>query len=182
MSGVTKILKRADIAVFSFFNCKINCKKLSIIMGLATELGSTVFAVVISLALIFQQQRTIRIIGYTMAITLLLSQLIVQSLKRIVNRERPYRALEKSNPVKPTKCIYSFPSGHTSSAFGIALVLSYFLPFLNVMFLAIASTVGLSRIYLGCHYPTDVVIGGAISFISFSLVSEFILPILQNIL
>ena len=182
MSSVVNIVKRADVAVFSFFNCKIHGRKLSAFMSMVTELGSLVFSILASMVLIVQPHKAIRLIGITMAISLLLSQMVVQSLKRIVNRERPYKALEKSNPVKPTKCAYSFPSGHTSSAFCIALVLSYFIPVLSVIFFAFAFLVGLSRIYLGCHYPTDVLIGGVISFVSFSMISEFVVPVLQRII
>ncbi len=182
MSGATKIINRADVAVFTFFNIKIHSQKLSQIMKLVTELGSSGFSVLLIIALIIQQQRAIKLLGLVMAASLLLSQFVVQSLKRIVNRVRPCKAIEKANPVKPTKCVYSFPSGHTSTAFCIALTMSYFLPPLNLIFLSVASLVGVSRIYLGCHYPTDVLIGGAISAISFSIISEFVLPVLERVL
>jgi len=182
MSGATKIINRADIAVFTFFNIKIHSKKLSQIMKLVTELGSSGFSVLLILALIIQQQRAIKLIGIVMAATLLLSQFAVQSLKRIVNRARPYKSIENTNTIKPTKCVYSFPSGHTSTAFCIALTMSHFLPLLNLIFISIASLVGISRIYLGCHYPTDVLIGGSISLISFSIIVEFVLPVLERVL
>jgi undecaprenyl-diphosphatase len=182
VSGATRIINRADVAVFTFFNIKIHSKKLSQIMKLVTELGSSGFSVLLILALIIQQQRAIKLVGFIMAASLLLSQFAVQLLKRIVNRVRPYKAIEKVNSLKPTKCVYSFPSGHTSTAFCIALTMSYFLPILNLIFISVASLVGISRIYLGCHYPTDVLIGGTISLISFSIIVEFVLPVLERIL
>lgn len=55
--------------------------------------------------------------------------------------------------------IYRFPSGHTSRAFALATAISFEKPLLMVPAYILATTVGFSRIYLGVHYPSDVIAG-----------------------
>ncbi|MBI2641796.1 phosphatase PAP2 family protein [Candidatus Roizmanbacteria bacterium] len=80
-------------------------------------------------------------------------------LKNIFQRPRPY----VYKIVKPLDCPkdYSFPSGHASSAFAAATVLSSFDKKRRWVYFLAAVLVSLSRIYLGCHYFFDAV-GGAI--------------------
>jgi undecaprenyl-diphosphatase len=56
----------------------------------------------------------------------------------------------------------SFPAGHAATAFAGAVLLSLLAPRLAPAFLALATLIGLSRIYDGVHYPTDVLAGAAL--------------------
>lgn len=53
---------------------------------------------------------------------------------------------------------YSFPSGHTTAIFSVNTILAFYFPMLEAVFIALACLVGLSRLYLGVHYPSDVLI------------------------
>jgi len=55
----------------------------------------------------------------------------------------------------------SFPSGHTSTSFACATVLSFFVPRAAPAFYLLALAIGFSRIYVGVHWPVDV-LGGAV--------------------
>ncbi len=54
---------------------------------------------------------------------------------------------------------FSFPSGHTMTAFSVWGALFVGMPVLSQVYLGIAIIIGLSRVFLGLHYPTDVLVG-----------------------
>lgn len=93
----------------------------------------------------------------------IVSAIITHSTKRIVQRDRPfvtYPFIEK----RDAGGSYSFPSGHTSSAFQSATALSILYPKWYVIAPAYlwASSVGWARIYQGVHYPSDVFVGAIV--------------------
>src|ERR1700686_5767035 len=84
---------------------------------------------------------------------------VFKILKRLSHRRRPCQ-LEPhcwSKVLPPDK--FSFPSGHTMTAFSIALVLSYFYPALEGTLFFLAISIGFSRIVLGMHFLSDVLAG-----------------------
>ncbi|MEL6614625.1 MAG: phosphatase PAP2 family protein [Bacteroidota bacterium] len=91
-------------------------------------------------------------------------------LKNIVQRPRPYVALDdvdardREHQGDEVFDPHSFPSGHTSSAFAIATSLSASYPEWYVIAPAMtwATAVGVSRVWLGVHYPSDVLVGAGI--------------------
>lgn len=81
-------------------------------------------------------------------------------LKNLVGRVRPYDLLEGLTPLIGRQWDPSFPSGHTGSSFAAAWVLYRELPKrFGVPALILAGLIGLSRLYVGVHYPTDVLFG-----------------------
>ena len=172
MSEITMFIKRNDINLFYLLNKKIHCRTLNGVMKLFTEFGSTAFAVVLAVIFLLFHSILPDGLGAVLVLNLIGSQIIIQLLKRIVNRQRPYKTHGWVLSIKPPKCQYSFPSGHTSSAFSIALVVASFIPGLKFIIIPVAIMVGMSRVYLGCHYPTDVFIGFFISCTVFLIVAQ----------
>ena len=85
---------------------------------------------------------------------------VFKILKMLSQRPRPCQ-LEPhcwSQVLPPDK--FSFPSGHTMTAFSISIVLIYFYPLLSAPLLLLSVSIGVSRIVLGMHYLSDVLAGG----------------------
>jgi len=82
-------------------------------------------------------------------------------VKDLVNRTRPADAHAQIHPLYVVHSS-SFPAGHAATAFAGATLLSYFAPRLSPLFVVLAAAIGFSRIYVGVHYPTDVLAGAAI--------------------
>src|SRR4030081_1590689 len=89
----------------------------------------------------------------------LVGVLIFKILKKISHRKRPcqYEPHCWSKVLPPDQ--FSFPSGHTMTAFSIALVLSYFYPALEGALFFLAISIAFSRIVLGMHFLSDVLAG-----------------------
>ena len=92
----------------------------------------------------------------------LLGSLIINNhiIKNIVQRPRPFVTFTDLQILIPTPSEFSFPSGHTASSFAAAGVFYSNLPKkFGVPAVILAGLIGLSRLYLGVHYPTDVIAG-----------------------
>ncbi|MEQ1531779.1 MAG: phosphatase PAP2 family protein, partial [Methylococcales bacterium] len=83
-------------------------------------------------------------------------------LKNSLKRNRPQAALENFRSIITPSDQFSFPSGHTSAAFMMATLISYFIPALMIPLFSWAALVGFSRVILGVHFPTDTLVGVAL--------------------
>ena len=113
-----------------------------------------------------------------LCLSLIISGLLTQLIKHVVGRPRPNYAYLDSisgfNFFNLNSEYHSFPSGHTSSIFVVALVFALFLPKLKYFFILLAGLVAFSRIVVEAHFFTDVVGGIVVAYLSVKLVKLFL--------
>ncbi|MFK4750890.1 MULTISPECIES: phosphatase PAP2 family protein [Oceanospirillaceae] len=100
-----------------------------------------------------------------MAITGLLCVGIYSQLKNRLVRQRPYISFAAIQAHTAPLDLYSFPSGHTMNAVNFTVLISFFFPLLFWVVAPFALLVALSRVILGMHYPTDVLVGASLGML-----------------
>lgn len=160
MRGLWDYLYQKDKRVFIYLNQRMRCRILDIIMPRITHLGGAIFTMFLCFVLYTFGQKDTKIAAAEAFVTVTGSQGIVQLFKRRIYRKRPYMVLPEVNTFWSRLLKdYSFPSGHTTAGFSMAAILSIYFPSYSVLTYSLAAAVGVSRIYTGMHYPSDVLSG-----------------------
>lgn len=129
---------------------------LSIGLSWIGTFGAVWLAIALVLAALWRRPWVLVRVGVAVAG----ADLITELIKALVPRHRPFEP-----QLGPPEHTHSFPSGHTSTAFAGAASLAAFLPRYRVPLYALAVLIGLSRLYNGVHYPTDVLAGAVLGLL-----------------
>jgi undecaprenyl-diphosphatase len=92
---------------------------------------------------------------------------VIYSLKFLIQRQRPFLFLEMASKLSkgPGEILDpSFPSAHAGFSFMMATLLAHWFPRYRILFFLVAAFIGWTRIYLGVHYPTDVIAGALLGY------------------
>lgn len=151
-----------DSKIFLFFNLwSYHPKWLDGVMWLATQLGNFVTALILSGTFFILGEHRL---PYEMLLGTFTQWLLVEVIKSLSNRTRPFLTLKGARLIGWRERGRSFPSGHTAQTFFIITLLTHWFQLGlagTIALYSIGVLVGFTRIYIGVHYPRDV-IGGAI--------------------
>mgnify|MGYP001391140461 FL=1 len=165
-----------DKAVMIFFNKSITNSLFDFIMPIIT---SKDFLTVIGMLLIFyltvfcgkKGRITILVLVFAVGSS---DAICAQIIKPWVGRIRPSHEFnEFINLLVSKGGKWSFPSNHAANSFAFATVLSYFFEQKKVVLYTLASIIAFSRVYVGVHYPLDIIFGAVVGYI----LSWFVLSI-----
>jgi membrane-associated phospholipid phosphatase len=166
LSLLWSVGQRLDVAVFAALNLRgYHSVWMDREMGLTTHLGNIVFAALLAAgAYAWGDWRfaTNLLLG---TLTLWLS---VELIKASTDRARPFNLLRETRVIGLHEPGLSFPSGHTAQTFFVAsLALSHFHAPLGIAIglYVVAALVAFTRIYVGAHYPRDVIAGAILGMV-----------------
>lgn len=133
-------------------------------------------------ALILLVPKKTRKVGFAAGVSMVLCYIVANIiLKNAVARLRPYDLYSGLTIlVEPLKD-YSWPSGHTINGFGCAFIYLYmFPPYIGIPAVILAALIALSRLYVGVHYPTDIIGGFLLAIILSRIVFIFLKSFYQK--
>lgn len=160
--GAGHALQAADVALFRLINGDCAHPALDLLMALITQLGlGTVQLALMALFYTFGGPvgRRVTLICF---LAYLVGGVAAQILKYGADRPRPALVVEECRFVCEVLRFRSFPSGHTVTSFAIAVVAGATYRRWAAPLLIVAGLVGLSRVYIGVHFPGDVLAGALV--------------------
>ena len=154
--------QKLDAWVFLLLNLRVHHPLwLDRVMWALTQIGNGLVGIFGAILLYFANLRRLAL---ELLLGMLSLWLMVEVVKALIERRRPFLVLEGTRIVGWREIGLSFPSGHTAQSFFMATLLSQYLQAGvtgNLLLYGTAVLVGFTRIYVGAHYPRDV-LGGAI--------------------
>lgn len=131
-----------------------------VMKGLTYAGGAAAIWIVIAAVVAVRLRRPLVLVVLVVAVRV--SAVLDGVLKRAIGRQRPPLADPSVHPLIPVPHDPSMPSGHAMMAFTGAVFLAAVVPRFRWALLALAVAIATSRVYLGVHYPSDVLVGAAL--------------------
>lgn len=163
-------LNSLDITLFRFINGSLCNPVFNVLMPFLTDLNKQriVIAIIAALLLwmLIRGSNRIRLAAILLITTIIVSdQLNSSIIKYWFERQRPCQMLDNVHLLVSCGSGFSFPSSHAVNNFAGAIVLSFFIPRAKWWFFGFAAVVAFSRVYVGVHFPFDVIGGSVIGIL-----------------
>ncbi|MCO7176561.1 phosphatase PAP2 family protein [Sporolactobacillus kofuensis] len=159
-------LYEMECRIFKKINQHFEKKMLNAYFRTITNIGGAVLEIFTVLFLLIFARGQLRLTAVACAVSLSISHLVVQIFKKCFPRKRPYLILDGTNFPMNALQDHSFPSGHTTAIFSVIMPLIMYHHSLSIILLPIGFSVAISRIFLGLHYPSDVLAGMVLGCLS----------------
>jgi undecaprenyl-diphosphatase len=134
----------------------------SVMVGLSIIGRAAAVWVAIAVLLVAIDRRRMRAAATVLIAVALAHVMTDWVIKPLVERERPFEAAADTRVIDRRPVTYSFPSGHAATSLAGAITLTWLWPPGRVLFWPLAFLIAASRIYVGVHYPLDVLGGAAL--------------------
>lgn len=158
------MLTQIDTALFHFINKTLANPFFDLVMPAISWLGTGDAVFGLALVIIILGKKEQKRYGVILLAGLTLTYYSVDFLKDFFGRPRPYMVLADVHLLETATKSLSMPSGHATTVFMAATVLSGLIDRRAVWF-SIASLVGFSRVCVGAHYVSDVLAGAALGIL-----------------
>ena len=161
-----------DLAVLQFFQEHVKPGFLTDFMNFYTHLGEAgILWIALTLALMIhpKTRKAALAAALSLIVMAVLNNIVLKSL---IARPRPYTTYPELVILIKKLSSFSFPSGHTSSAFAVVTAVSLHHRRASWVLFPAAILMGVSRIYFSVHYCTDV-LGGAVAGVLYAVVGLF---------
>ena len=155
-----EIFTKVDLSILLWIQDNLRSEYVTTFMYHITSMGS-ILLTLMALYFIIKGSRSEKVAGVAVLASSVLEIIIVNGvLKHLIARPRPFVTYDEVVPLANILSEHSFPSGHTALVFSMAFVIYKLFPEIyGKVALVIACLVGFSRVYLGVHYPSDVLAG-----------------------
>lgn len=162
-------LKKIDNTILRWINVELRNKTFDKIMPIITSAGN-LGIIWITISVLLMTKKDYRILGQMILTALVITTIIGEGIiKNIVRRKRPFYDEDDKELLISKPITHSFPSGHTASSFAVATVFIKTDNAASLGIILLAGLIAFSRVYLGVHYPSDVIGGGIIGVLCGSI-------------
>lgn len=152
-------LDQYDQRVFLWFASACHYKILSLLARIISKSGDGYIQILLPLIMWFSLGS--EAVDYIVVISaaFVAERSLYWVLKNSLKRKRPPEAIPLFEAIITASDEFSFPSGHTSSAFLLSTITAFYFPIAAIPLTIWASAVGLSRVIVGVHFPADILAG-----------------------
>ena len=171
--AIPNMVLQIDGAILLFIQDNLRSPALTPFFKAVADYGAIVMVIYVICMLLWEKRKVFPIASACIVCGLL-GDHIKDYLKHLVKRPRPFLDIPALETLIKRPKGFSFPSGHTTLAFAIAFIICRILPKrYSIPAFLIAALVSFSRLYMGLHYPTDILGGICVGYVA-GLITEFL--------